>query len=448
MNLKDKKVIVIGLARTGAAVARYCRGLGARVLVLEKSPEPAEPDQAAALLSMGIEVSYGDHDLKVLDGVVVPSPGVPPTNPVLSRAIAAGLPVVSEIELAFQFTDRPVIAVTGTNGKTTTVTLIGEMLRAAGKEADVCGNIGRPMIEAIGPAGSATAPLIVEASSFQLEFTDKFRPRIGVLLNLAPDHLDWHQDMESYRRAKLNIFRRQTAGDWAITSDDCASLAAGAGGRKLTFGGRTGVFVEDGWICHDLHGPAVKIIAVDELEIRGGHNIANAMAAAAVALMEGVGEEVIARTLREFKGVEHRLEAVMSENGVLFYNDSKATNPAAAITALKAFSEPIILLAGGRNKGNSFDELAQEAAGRVKLAVLFGESAPDLAEALAERAVPTAGAATFAEAVKTASAAARPGDVVLLAPACASFDMFADYEERGRAFKTAVRAKAGSLGAR
>ncbi|MDP1808596.1 MAG: UDP-N-acetylmuramoyl-L-alanine--D-glutamate ligase, partial [Actinomycetota bacterium] len=286
IDLKDKTVIVIGLARTGAAVARCCRGLGARVLVLEKSAEPVEPDQAASLLSLGIEVSYGDHDLEVLDGadLVIPSPGVPPANPLLRRALAAGLPVISEIELAFQSTDRPIIAVTGTNGKTTTVTLIGEILRAAGKAADVCGNIGRPMIDATGPDGPANAPLVVEVSSFQLEFTDRFKPLIGVLLNIAPDHLDWHQDMESYRDAKLKMFRHQTARDWAITGADCASLAAGTRGRKLTFGGVGGVFVERGWIRHDLRGPAVKVIAVDELAIRGEHNIANSMAAAAVAI--------------------------------------------------------------------------------------------------------------------------------------------------------------------
>jgi len=448
IDLKDKKIIVIGLARTGAAVARCCRGLGARVLVVERSAKPADPVQAASLLSLGIELVFGAHDQQVLAGadLIIPSPGVSPSAPVLGQAIDSGLPVISEIELAFQLTSRPIIAVTGTNGKTTTTTLIGEILQAAGKAADVCGNIGRPMIEAVGT--DASAPLVVEVSSFQLEFVDKFRPHIGVLLNIAPDHLDWHEDIEAYRAAKLKMFKHQTTRDWAVAGVDCASFIAGTRGRKLVFGGDRGVFTEGGWIRHDLNGESIGIVPIDELVVRGEHNVANAMAAAAVALIEGVDEETIALSLREFRGVEHRLEQVMRDNGVIFYNDSKATNPAAAITALRAFSGGIILLAGGRNKGNSFEELAREAAGRVKLAVLFGESAPDLSAALARHSVPVSRAGSLDEAVRTGAGAAGSGDVVLLAPACASFDMFSDYEERGRVFKAAVRAEVRSLAKR
>ncbi len=362
----------------------------------------------------------------------------------MRAAVDGGFQVASEIELAFWLTKRPVIAVTGTNGKTTTTTMIGDILRAAGKAADVCGNIGRPMIEA--PL-EGTAPLVVEVSSFQLEYADTFRPRVAVLLNVAPDHIDWHGDFESYRVSKAKIFRRQTATDWAVAGADCADLiGAGPAGRIIVGGGAGGVFLSGGRITHDLRGEPAAVMAAADLGVPGEHNLNNAMAAAAAALALGVDEHTIARALRDFKGVEHRLEFVLEDGGVLFYNDSKATNPAAAATALKAFDRGIIWLAGGRNKGNSFEGLAEEAAGRVKLAVLFGESAPDLRRALTARDVPAADAGSLAEAVHTATTRARAGDVVLLAPACASFDMFRDYEDRGRAFKAAVLVEVGSFG--
>lgn len=449
IDLRDKKVVVVGLAMTGISIARYCRNRGARVLVLEQSLAPADPDQAKSLLSMGVEIRYGAHDSQALDhaDLVVPSPGVPPATPILQRALKRGLPVISEIELAFLFTTRPVIAVTGTNGKTTTTTLIGEIFDAAGRPVDVCGNIGRPMIDVPGLDVPSDIPLVVEVSSFQLEFTDKFKPDIGVLLNVSPDHLDWHENMEDYENAKLKMFRRQTSEDWSVVNFECVPLVASSSGQRLVFGGYSGVFVRDGWIAHDFRRKTTRIVPVDELSIRGQHNVSNAMAAAAVALIEGIDEDVIAEALRRFNGVEHRLEPVMHDSGILFYNDSKATNPAAAMTALRAFDGAIIMLAGGRNKGNSFEELAKEARGRVKLAILFGESASDLSAALTRYSVPVTVVDSLGEAVHAAVGAAGSGDVVLLAPACASFDMFSDYEARGRAFKAAVRAEVESIGA-
>lgn len=446
IELRNKRIVVIGLARTGAAVAKVCRGLGAEVTVLEKAAEPADAKIAADLEALGVELRFGAGEPESLPGadLIVPSPGVSPSTPMLRRALESDTAIVSEIELAWRLTDRPVTAVTGTNGKTTTTTLIGEMLRVAGVEADVCGNIGFPMIEAIG--NRAAGPLIVEVSSFQLSFVDRFRPRIAVLLNLTGDHLDWHGNLDSYIGAKLNLFRRQGADDWAIIrSVDAAGVDAGAG-RPLIFGGDHGVFIQDGWLAHDIRGKVVRIAPTASLAIRGGHNLENAMAASAAALALGVGEEPIAEALQAFKGVEHRLEPVTQTGGVLFYNDSKATNPDAAETAIKAFDRQVVLLAGGRNKGNSFESLAKAAAGRVKLAVLFGEAADEIEAAFGRRGVPTARTGSLSEAVRLAVGRAVSGDVVLLAPACASFDMFVDYEERGRSFKATVMAEVGQLG--
>lgn len=447
IDLEGKHIVVIGLARTGAAVARCSRALGARVTVLEQAERPTDEQAAAGLTGMGVELVFGSAGFALPAGadMVVPSPGVPPRAPAVGAAQAAGLPILSEVELAFRLTERPVIAVTGTNGKTTTVTLLGEMLAAAGITSDVCGNIGRPMIDFA--LAKQRDPLVVEVSSFQLEFTGEFAPKTAVLLNITPDHLDWHGAFDLYKEAKQKIFNRQKPTDFAVVAAGEPFVPAGLAAERVVFGGsRGGVFCRNGWITHDLGAGAVRIFPVVDLFIRGRHNLENAMAATAAALVSGVDAEFVAAALKNFKGVEHRLEFAAESGGVLYFNDSKATNPEAAAKAIGAFDEKIVLLAGGRNKGNNFEGLAREAAGRVKLALVFGESASDLSKAFARYSVETRKVGALDESVRLAAAAASPGDVVLLSPACASFDMFSDYEARGRCFKEAVLAELGQVG--
>lgn len=446
MELKNKKVVVIGLARTGYAVAKYCRERGAHVVLTEKSDRAAHKRQADELKGLGVQLVFGPHELDILDDadIVVPSPGIAPTTPIIKAALDMGLSVMSEIELGARESTQPIIGVTGTNGKTTTTALIHAILTAAGKRAKACGNIGQPMIEFVGLDESVT--LVVEVSSFQLEFIDQFKPQVGVLLNLSPDHLDWHQDLSSYQDAKMKMFARQEPSDWVIVNEDCQGLVASTKGRKLVFGSAPGVFVKDEWIVHGLNGDLVKIMPTRELRLRGAHNLANAMAATAVALTKGISGDVIRGALSSFEAVEHRLELVLQHNDILFYNDSKATNPNATIRAINSFKEEIVLLAGGRNKGNNFDDLAREAIGHVKTAVFFGESAEDMDSSFSLFALKTKRADSLEEAVHMGVESADKGDVVLLSPACASYDMFRDFEERGRCFKAAVLQEAGSLG--
>jgi UDP-N-acetylmuramoylalanine--D-glutamate ligase len=450
-DLKNKRVAVIGLARTGIATARFCLDRGAAVKIFERSPMSVDPGVIEELKARGAETVFG---ASVQDGsesaalgavdLVVPSPGVPPSSPVLRAAAGEGVPIISEIELASMCTDRILIAVTGTNGKTTTVTLIGNILEAAGLEPEVAGNIGRPLIEAV--AGPGRGPLVVETSSFQLEYTQNFRPRIAVIMNLTPDHADWHGGLDAYHRSKLKIFQSQQSSDWAVVNHDLTAAVGTTAARTVAFGGAAGVFVRDGWICQDFLSGPQRIIPLDRLFLRGAHNYENIMAAVAVGLISAVPAKRIAETVIGFRGVEHRLEFVGERQGVKFYNDSKATNPSAAVKAVEAFDGGLILLAGGRNKGNLFDEMAAAVRGRVKLAVLFGEAAEDIEAAFRNQGISTERGDSLAEAVSLAKAAAAEGDIVLLSPACASFDMFRDFEERGRIFKELVATEASVVG--
>lgn len=445
-DIKDKSVAVVGLARTGLAVADLLLAHGARPKIFEKSRESVDGRELERLRALGVEIVFGDGDLKALSGVelVVPSPGVPPSAPLLAAAATAGIPVISEIELAAGLTDRPIVAVTGTNGKTTTVTVIGEMLRAGGIEGDVVGNIGRPLAGAI--SGSSKAPLVVEVSSFQLEFTKAFRPFVAVLMNLTPDHGDWHGDLDSYKKAKHKIFQAQQSSDWAVVGSALLPQCGDLPSKVVSFGGDNGVFIKRNVICQDIKAGPEKVVALDRLFVRGPHNHENVMAAAAVALIMGVSIEAIAQAAADFRGVEHRLEFVVNANGVRYFNDSKATNPAASVQAVNSFDGNVILLAGGRNKGNDFEALGEAARDRVKLAVLFGEAASDIERSLSREGVRSKRVGSLADAIETARATAVEGDIVLLSPACASFDMFRDYEERGRIFKELVSNQVQSVG--
>ncbi len=382
---------MLGLARSGQAARAALERRGVRVV--------------------GADRELGnDDDVSLLDGteLLVKSPGVPAEAVLVAEARLRGIPVWSELELGSRVLENPLVAVTGTNGKTTTSELLGAMLAAP-----VAGNVGVALSELDG-AVEPGSWVVVEASSFQLEDVDTFRPRVAVLLNLEPDHLDRHGSLESYAAAKLRIFENQELGDVAVVPRGFRAVPGDA--RRADF---------------DVDDPLPA-----EPLIPGAHNRENAAAATVAARAAGATEEEIARALRDFPGVAHRLEPVAERDGVLFVNDSKATNVAAALRAVAAYDRPLLLIAGGRAKGESFEPLAAAARGRVEHAFLIGEAAPELADALGD--VPHETSGDLGSAVAAAAGAAKPGDVVLLSPACASYDQFRDFEERGDEFRRLV----------
>lgn len=416
-ELPPGKALVLGLARSGRAAALALLQVGAQVVAVDRA------DVAGELRAAGIEPVVGDDDLGLLDGcgLLVKSPGVPGDAPLVAAARERGIPVWSEVELGFRLLDGPpLIAVTGTNGKTTTTELLGAILRAAGWPVEVAGNVGRPLCTLVGTVAEGSW-VVCELSSFQLEDVEVLRPRVAVLLNLTPDHLDRHGTVEAYRAAKLRLFERQGG-------DDVAVVPAGFG---------------------PLPGAArrVEFAAGDELpaepRIPGAHNRENAAAATAAARAAGVPDEAIAEALATFAGVEHRLEQVAEVRGVRFVNDSKATNPDSAERGLAAYPGARVIL-GGSRKGTPFDGLARVAHETgVLRAYLIGDSAPLIADALAAAGVPFEHAGDLSTAVARAAADARPGEVVLLSPACASYDQFANFEERGARFRELVASLAG-----
>jgi UDP-N-acetylmuramoylalanine--D-glutamate ligase len=366
-------------------------------------------------------------------------------------ALATDAPVISELELAYLVSAAPIVAVTGTNGKTTTTALIAHLLTVAGTPAEAVGNIGSPALAAARTMG-ADGVLVIECSSFQLAFTREFRPRVAVLLNISPDHIDWHGSIEAYTADKARVFAMQGSGDTAIVDvDDPGSaevaMRGGFGGADLvrvSTRGQGDARVEDGFLVVELAGERTELVPVGDLMIKGAHNVSNALAAAAAALVLGASPEHVRTGLRTFAPIEHRLEPIATVAGVRYVNDSKATNPDAVLKALTAFDEdPLTVLLGGRNKGNDFGELAHACADRCRLSVLYGESRPELEKAFRQARAPYLVASGMLEALAAASAAALPGEVVLLSPACASFDEFTDYEDRGRRFASAVRARGG-----
>lgn len=450
------RVAILGLGRSGEAVIDWALGRpGASpedVAVFVEHDTPALAAAAEVLRRRGVQVTLGVSCLG--DGpfdLIVASPGIAPHRPLLVSSLGSGAPVISELELAFRVARAPFVAVTGTNGKTTTTALVAHLLAQGGIDARTAGNIGVPAVGIARetPVGGA---IVAECSSFQLALTREFRPKVGVLLNITPDHLDWHGTMEAYAEDKLRIFVNQRAGDTAVVDVDDPRSAAAAGivaGRparllRVSVDGAADARVEGGWLVVDVGSGPHRLVLVDDLLIRGAHNVSNALAASAAALAFGVGADAVREGLRTFAPIEHRLEAVATIGGVSFVNDSKATNPDAVRKALTAFDgRPIIVLLGGRNKGNDFDELAQACGARCRLGVLYGEARDDLERSFARADAPFALASGMLEALETAAAAARAGDVVLLSPACASFDEFSDFEDRGRRFAEAVRSRAG-----
>ncbi|MBF7083245.1 UDP-N-acetylmuramoyl-L-alanine--D-glutamate ligase [Desulfallas sp. Bu1-1] len=447
MELQGKRVLVVGAGKSGVSVTRFLLRKGAEVTLTDSRTRDKFNGELDALLHAGVrgelgnypEIGPGSFDL------VVVSPGVPPGVPPVAAARRAGVPVTGELELAYRFARAPVVAITGTNGKTTTTALVGEIFRAAGYRTLVGGNIGLPLVDAVEEYGPGDV-IVAEVSSFQLETADRFRPRVAVITNITPDHLDRHGDMECYTAAKARVFARQGRGDFTVLNYDdprTRALAQTVPGKVIFFSRRhilkEGVFVRDSRIVARLDDGETGILAAGEVAIPGAHNLENALAATAAARVMGVEPAVIARTLKTFAGVAHRLETVAEINGVKYVNDSKGTNPEASMKALEAFDQPIILLAGGRNKGSDFTEFARLVREKVRVLVVLGESAGEIEQA-ARRAGCTEilRAPDFREAVLMAHRCARSGDVVLLSPACASWDMFKSYEERGDLFREIV----------
>ncbi len=413
-GLPISSALVLGLARSGQAAALALARRGMTVRAVDRSEEL----DVGRLREAGVEVVLGADDPELLDGMdlLVKSPGVPADAPLVTAARERGLTVWSEVELGSRLLSNPILGVTGTNGKTTTSELLGAVFRAAGEPVSVAGNVGRPLTGLDGAIAEGVW-IVCELSSFQLEDIDAFRPRVAVLLNLTPDHLDRHASLEDYRAAKLRIFENQTP-------DDVAVVPRGFG--ETPGSGHRVEFAVDDALPAEPHVP-------------GEHNRANAAAATAAARAAGISDEAIAEALREFEGVPHRLELVREAGGIRFVNDSKATNPEAAERALSAYPPGIRLILGGSRKNSTYAALAREAAARgVAKAYLIGEAADEIAEALAEAGVRFSDSRTLEQAVRDAYADAEAGEVVLLSPACASYDQFRDFEERGERFRELV----------
>ncbi len=445
--LAGKTVAVVGLARSGVAAARLIRRVGGRVLASDSGDSAALSAEARGLERDGCQLWIGGHPDQAFAGaeLVVVSPGVPLTLPALARVRARGIPIVGEFELAWRAMEADVIAITGTNGKTTTTALVGELLRAQARPVLVGGNIGTPLSEqALDFPADGIA--VAEVSSFQLESTALFRPRVAAVLNITPDHLDRHGTLDRYVEAKARILANQTEADCAVFNADdpgAAALAARARGTVLWSSrlrrDRPGVFVEGGWVTARLHGHVERIGPVGEISLRGQHNVDNVLAATACVLWTGMAPEAIRRGIAAFRGVAHRIEHVADAGGVSYYNDSKGTNVDSTIKALESFTEPVVLIAGGKGKGQDFGPLGEAARGRVRHAVLIGVDRGQLRGPLERVGAVVEEARSMEAAVRAACDTARPGDVVLLSPACASFDMFQNFEHRGDVFKAAVK---------
>jgi len=450
LELSQKNTMVVGLGESGLAVVRFLTARGALVRVNDQRDLAALGAAAAEAEALGAELVLGGHPESAFENLdlIVVSPGVPPLA-LLEEAERRGAQVVSEVELASRFLDAPIVAITGTNGKSTVTTLIGEMCNYLERPIFVGGNLGRPMIEAAGTdAGGEGGLVIVELSSFQLERVSEMRAHVALLLNVSADHLDRYPSFEAYAAAKARIFERQGAEDFAILPADSPDLREliEDGGTVVLFGGRNGEVRVVNEVLTDTQSPLRVPIA--ELGIRGLHNVANACAAALAARLLGVRDSDIASVLREFKGLAHRMQYVSSVGGVEYIDDSKATNVGAAVASIDGLAGSkgkIVLIAGGVDKGGSYEPLRQRMMEYGRALVVLGEAAPLLERAFADSPLELRHAQSMAEAVHSASAVAVSGDVVLLAPACSSFDMFRSYAERGDQFQSAVHSLGGHV---
>jgi UDP-N-acetylmuramoylalanine--D-glutamate ligase len=455
MELKDKRVLVVGLGKSGVASALFLKAHGARVTVSDTKSGDELRNEIPALLDHGITVETGGHGERTFreQDLIVVSPGVPVDAPMLAQARSLAEAVIGEIELAARFLPGPIVAITGSNGKTTTTTLTGEILAAGGLPTLVGGNIGTPAISLAERATPETA-IVLEVSSFQLETIQTFHPKVAVVLNVTPDHLDRHQTFEAYVDAKARIFENQTDSDFAVLNADdptCVSMAARTRAQVFWFSRqkevKQGAWVREGKILFRDGASFQKdhqreIMLVSEIPLKGAHNLENVLAAVCAGALLGCAPEKIRQAVRDFKAVEHRLEFVATIRGVDYYNDSKATNVDATIKALESFPANIHLILGGKDKGSDYSVLNDLLRQRVKRVYTIGAAAAKIESQIASSkggGVEVVHAETLENALRKANAVAEAGDVVLLAPACASFDQFKNYEQRGQVFKEIVR---------
>lgn len=445
LALRDRKILVVGLGKSGVAASRLLIREGTRVAATDSRPYDELTDEARNLIHIGVDIEAGGHRVEnfLSADLIILSPGVPANIAPLIKAKERGIKIIGEIELAFHFLNAPVIAVTGSNGKSTTTTLIGEIIRAEGKKVFVGGNIGIPLSEHV-LSRRDTDCAALEISSFQLETIERFRPKIAVLLNISPDHLDRYESAKEYADIKFRIFENQESDDFAVINGDeswSEAILKDVKGRAILFSRKkrvkNGVYAEDGWIIAAIDNHAEKICEVSGIGIKGVHNLENAMAATAAAFLYGCSRKAIVDALKGFAGLEHRLEFVREIEGVRYINDSKGTNVGAVIKSLEGFDEPILLIAGGRDKGSDFSPLRTLIKEKVKRLILIGEAREKIGSAV-EDLTATIYSGSLEEAVNIASKEAAKGDVVLLSPACASFDMFKNFEERGKVFKEIV----------
>ena len=449
MDVKGKRILVVGLGKSGVASALFLQARGARVTVSDTKAEEQLRQEIPALLDKGITVESGGHGERTFrdQDLIVLSPGVPVDVPLVGQARARGVPVIGEIELASRFLKGHLVAITGSNGKTTTTTLAGEVISMGGYETLVGGNIGTPAISLVEESTSDTYN-VLEVSSFQLETIESFHPEIAVILNITPDHLDRHRSFHAYVAAKARIFEQQQKRDFAVLNagdPTCLQLADQVRAETRWFSRtgevKSGAYVKEGKIFWKDDSGELEVMPVSEIPLKGAHNLENVLAAVCVGSLVGVERHRIRRAVQEFKAVEHRLEFVASVNGVEYYNDSKATNVDATLKALESFPSGIHIILGGKDKGSDYSVLSPLLKARARRVYTIGAAAEKIASQI-QGACEIVSAETLEAAVRKAAESATAGEVVLLAPACASFDQFENYEHRGRVFKEAVAALA------
>ncbi len=442
MDLKNKRVLVVGLGRSGAASACFLQDRGARVTVSDEKSEAQLQNEIAALLDRGISIETGRHGERTFrdQDLIVVSPGVPSGQPQLQLARTMGIPVIGEVELAFRFVQGKVVAITGSNGKTTTARLVQAILSASGKKALVGGDISTPAIS-LAEKSSPETLTVLEISSLQLETIQQFRPWIAAILNIMPDHLDRHHTFQAYVEAKARIFDNQKPDDFALLNADdaaCVALKGRVKAQLYWFSRKqpveNGAYLKSDQIIFRRNGQEQAVLGRGEIQLKGAHNLENTLAAVAMGMLAGCAPEQIRRAVAEFRAVEHRLELVTTVNGVAFYNDSKATKVEATAKALESFAGNVHIILGGKDRGGDYTALTPLLRERAKRAYLIGAAAEKIASQI-QGSVPLAHSGTLERAVRQAFEAAKPGDIVLLAPACASFDQFENYEQRGRIFK-------------
>jgi UDP-N-acetylmuramoylalanine--D-glutamate ligase len=450
-DLEGKRVLVVGVARTGLVTALFSASYGATVTATDERPKTEIADTAEKLRAAGVKLELGGHvDASFLEqDLIVVSPGVPANLPALAAARKKNIPVWSEIELAWRFLRGKLVAITGSNGKTTTTALAAHILQTSNIPTLVGGNIGTPLL-ALVERSTDPAVTVAEVSSFQLETIESFRPEIGVLLNLTPDHLDRHGTFEEYARAKMRMFENQLERDIAVLNADDPEVTKRMPAKPHIFWFSrqkrvaNGAFLRENEIIFRNEGSETVLARRDQIPLRGEHNVENVLAACAAAYLAGATPAAIASGVKSFRGVEHRLEFVAEIAGVQFYNDSKATNVDAAVKAVQAFPGPLVVILGGKDKGSPYTPLRDLLKDRARMVLLIGEAAEKIAAAL-QGAVEIERAGTLERAVEMAMKRAQPGDTVLLAPACSSFDQFENYEQRGHVFKEFVARRAEQL---